>query len=69
MKRYRVSTYYLRQPATNCREGVEFYSQAYCIIQEAVDGKMFDVTIIVKNLRTLKASNGQTVEHIDYSRT
>ena len=35
----------------------------------AVHGKMFLVTIISKNLWTLKAANGQTVERIAYART
>ena len=33
----------------------------------AVHGKMFLVTNISKNLRILKAANGQTVECIDYA--
>ena len=32
-----------------------------------VHGKVFLVTIISKNLLTLKAANGQTVKHIDYA--
>ena len=35
----------------------------------AVQGKMFLVKIILKNLRTLKASNNQTRERIDYACT
>ena len=34
----------------------------------AIHGKMFLVTIISKNLLTLKASNGQMVERTNYAR-